>query len=506
MKNKSVNRKLADKQVRLKVANKYMYIGGLFAGVFSLLMLILAPGMFGKDNRIFVYIEAALTALYAVYGLFFNFLDKNHPTAARRGQVYIQLAIYIVANLGSGNIAVLTMVYGLLIIAIMYEHVLMIDCCSYTIFVLGIIKIAYMWKLSSPVTTDMRNEYIAQLMVVGVLTFATDMIARLNDAFNRAAKAVLLDEKDEQKRILDEVLEVAEVVQKGSMDVGNIISKLKESSENVSLSIEEISNGNQNTCESVEHQSRMTQSISESINMAAEKTNEMAEAFLGVEKEVRRGMELMKLLDSQSDVIEEKSELAVEAMGKLSRRTTDMADFTEEILNISSQTNLLALNASIEAARAGEAGKGFAVVADEIRELSDATRQTTEKIATLIKELNAEAEYVSEAVGMAKEAVTTQNQAIADTGSAFSNVGDSVENLNDLVMGIKESASELLVSNNEIIDSISQLSAVTQEVTASSDAVSRIADENRESAVDANGKLNEVIHIFQRLDEFTKKE
>lgn len=40
------------------------------------------------------------------------------------------------------------------------------------------------------VTTDMRNEYIAQLMMVGVLTFATDMIARLNDAFNRAAKAV----------------------------------------------------------------------------------------------------------------------------------------------------------------------------------------------------------------------------------------------------------------------------------------------------------------------------
>ncbi len=55
--------------------------------------------------------------------------------------------------------------------------------------------------------------------------------------------------------------------------------------------------------------------------------------------------------------------------------------------NISEQTNMLALNAAVEAARAGEYGKGFAVVAGEIRKLADESKQATNKITTLVSEI-----------------------------------------------------------------------------------------------------------------------
>lgn len=78
--------------------------------------------------------------------------------------------------------------------------------------------------------------------------------------------------------------------------------------------------------------------------------------------------------------------ILAEIRGKLrdsmeeSRKTAQIEELTQEIMEIAGRTNLLSLNASIEAARAGTAGAGFAVVAQEIRNLAGRCRTTAERI------------------------------------------------------------------------------------------------------------------------------
>ena len=71
---------------------------------------------------------------------------------------------------------------------------------------------------------------------------------------------------------------------------------------------------------------------------------------------------------------------ANQTMSRLAGSSRDIGEVVKLINRIAAQTNLLAINATIEAASAGEAGRGFAVVANEVKELA---RQTSEAITTI---------------------------------------------------------------------------------------------------------------------------
>lgn len=79
-------------------------------------------------------------------------------------------------------------------------------------------------------------------------------------------------------------------------------------------------------------------------------------------------------------------------MATLQKKSRHIRGITETITEIAARTNLLALNAAIEAARAGQHGRGFAVVANEVRQLAQRTKEATDDIGTMVREINDETE------------------------------------------------------------------------------------------------------------------
>lgn len=75
---------------------------------------------------------------------------------------------------------------------------------------------------------------------------------------------------------------------------------------------------------------------------------------------------------------------------RLGERAQDISGAVSLVNGIADRTHILAINANMHAAAAGEAGRGFAVVAAEVQRLADNARQSTEQIAQLLGDVQAE--------------------------------------------------------------------------------------------------------------------
>jgi methyl-accepting chemotaxis protein len=123
------------------------------------------------------------------------------------------------------------------------------------------------------------------------------------------------------------------------------------------------------------------------------------------------------------------------------------------IANLAGQTNLLSLNATIEAARAGEAGKGFAVVATEVKELSNETSASVEKVNGVIT------------------AIVGQTQEVARSFVATTEVVTEIHTLQiDIAASVEEQAAVLA----EVTRQLSAATAAAQGVLAGLDRLTAV--------------------------------
>ena len=130
-------------------------------------------------------------------------------------------------------------------------------------------------------------------------------------------------------------------------------------------------------------------------------------------------------ISAQTEEIASVCSQMTEVVQESDKRVKETDGVLEIIRTVAGQTNLLGLNAAIEAARAGHAGRGFSVVAEEIRKLSSSTTESVQKIANIIRTIQADSSYTF-------KQLSQLNEVISQVAQATSQVALSVEQISTL--------------------------------------------------------------------------
>ena len=339
-----------------------------------------------------------------------------------------------------------------------------------------------------------QNAFVLMLTLV-LVAIASMTVTKMLVVFNKENIESITEAAERQADSNKKMILVADNVTKHFAEAMEMFGNLKDCIEANNFAMQNIADSTMNTAENIQKEAEMCVDIQQVSDKTATEIQQMLAASDRTSTTIEEGKKEVEELKAQSKNVEDASKVTVDVIERLTAQVNEVQNIVGSILQISSQTNLLALNASIEAARAGEAGKGFAVVADEIRQLSEQTQTASNNITEIINKLIDDTKLANESIENSVSSMLKQNEMIDNTGKRFDDIYAEMKELAVNVNNTEQGMKSILTATDTISDSITQLSAASQEVAASSTEGVKTS-ENAVTNMDECNKVLESIYVL----------
>lgn len=307
--------------------------------------------------------------------------------------------------------------------------------------------------------------------------------------------------QEKRKAVLEQIRKVAENTADSSENILQKTDHLRTASVSSTEAMEQVCAGTNSTAEAVQEEIRYIDAMSRDMDSIQETVDGFHNSLGDTLTAIESGTENVKQLGYSAKLTADTSASTTAAMNELMEKIQNVNQIVGLIDNISRQTNLLSLNASIEAARAGEAGRGFAVVAGEIRELSEQTNDSLEKIRKEIQGINDGSRKVTKDMSQLSEVFARQNGLVEDTGKLFCGITEASEAMDSDYQKIVRSIEEMQKSKKALVDSVSSISASTEEVTANAQNTLELNQRNLDDLKELNEDIRRLSETVEELNQ-----
>jgi methyl-accepting chemotaxis protein len=323
-------------------------------------------------------------------------------------------------------------------------------------------------NLSSAVTVNERNDE------VGALTRAFERMTRFLRTMAGAAEQIAAGDlrTNLQPQSPEDVLGNAFVRMTDNLrrQIGGVVegaAVLGSAATEIVASTAQLASGATESAAAVSETTTTVEEIRQTSQLANQKAKAVADSAQKAVQISHNGRKSTEDVTAGMGRIRTQMEAIAESMMRLSEQTQTIGQIIATVEDLSAQSNLLAVNAAIEAAKAGEHGKGFGVVAQEVKSLAEQSRQATDRVRTILSDIQKATTAAVMATEQGGKAVEAGGKQTEMAGESIAALAGSVTEAAQAAMQIAASSQQQLVGMDQVAGAMENIKQASTQNVAS---------------------------------------